>query len=137
VLPLTAVLLRRWAVAVPAFVLAAVAQGVVLYVASNFLLSPPPASFDTISGENPDLPGGTKYIPLWSFQMFRFRNLITDDRRILLSDEHARDPASSSPATGADQPVEPISDIGIDRMNHLMFADEGSRFIQFQEGGLN
>ncbi|XP_047043618.1 phosphatidylinositol N-acetylglucosaminyltransferase subunit P-like [Lolium rigidum] len=92
---------KRWAVAVPAFVLAAAAQVVILYVASNFLLSPPPASFDTIS------------------------------------DEHARYRASSSPGTGADRPVEPISDIGIDRMNHLMFGDQGSRCIQFQEDGLN
>ncbi|KAM0854338.1 hypothetical protein ACQ4PT_050493 [Festuca glaucescens] len=92
---------KRWAVAVPAFVLVAVAQVMILYVASNFLLAPPPASFDTIS------------------------------------DEHARDPAASSPGTGADRPVEPISDVGIDRMNHLMFGDQGSRFIQFQEDGLN
>ncbi|XP_048534470.1 uncharacterized protein LOC125513393 isoform X2 [Triticum urartu] len=40
---------KRWAVAVPAFVAVAVAQGVVLYVASNFLLAPPPACFNTIS----------------------------------------------------------------------------------------
>ncbi|KAM3409712.1 hypothetical protein ACQJBY_002152 [Aegilops geniculata] len=84
--------LRRWAVAVPAFVAVAVAQGVVLYVASNFLLAPPPACFNTIS------------------------------------DEHAREPASSSLRTGEDQAIEPISDIGIDRMNHLMF--------HFQEDGL-
>lgn len=42
--------------AVPAFVVVAVAQGVILYVTSIFLLSPPPASFDTISGENRGLP---------------------------------------------------------------------------------
>uniref|UniRef100_M8ASY1 PIG-P domain-containing protein n=1 Tax=Aegilops tauschii TaxID=37682 RepID=M8ASY1_AEGTA len=48
---------KRWAVAVPAFLAVAVpaflavavAQGVVLYVASNFLLAPPPACFNTIS----------------------------------------------------------------------------------------
>ncbi|KAI5017968.1 hypothetical protein ZWY2020_042856 [Hordeum vulgare] len=44
--------LRRWAVAIPAFVAVAVAQGVVMYVASNFLLAPPPASFSTISDEH-------------------------------------------------------------------------------------
>ncbi|XP_044971739.1 phosphatidylinositol N-acetylglucosaminyltransferase subunit P-like [Hordeum vulgare subsp. vulgare] len=79
---------KRWAVAVPAFVAVAVAQGVVMYVASNFLLAPPPASFSTIS------------------------------------DEHAREP-SSSLRTGADQAIEPITDIGIDRMNHLMFGAQG------------
>jgi hypothetical protein len=42
--------------AVPAFVAVAVTQGVVLYVASNFLLAPPPASFHTISGNS--LPNG-------------------------------------------------------------------------------
>uniref|UniRef100_A0ACD5TM54 Uncharacterized protein n=1 Tax=Avena sativa TaxID=4498 RepID=A0ACD5TM54_AVESA len=89
---------KQWAVAVPAFVAVAVAQGVVLYVASNFLLTPPPASFDTIS------------------------------------DEHALDPASS-PGTGADEPIEPISDLGIDRMNHLMFGDQGRRSFHFQEDG--
>ncbi|XP_044449881.1 phosphatidylinositol N-acetylglucosaminyltransferase subunit P-like [Triticum aestivum] len=80
--------LRRWAVAVPAFLAVAVAQGVVLYVASNFLLAPPPACFNTIS------------------------------------DEHAREPASSL-RTGEDQAIEPISDIGIDRINHLMFDEQG------------
>ncbi|XP_037474174.1 phosphatidylinositol N-acetylglucosaminyltransferase subunit P-like [Triticum dicoccoides] len=88
---------KRWAVAVPAFVAVAVpafvavavAQGLVLYVASNFLLAPPPACFNTIS------------------------------------DEHAREPASSSLRTGADQAIEPIADIRIDRMNNLMFGEQG------------
>ncbi|KAM3403335.1 hypothetical protein ACQJBY_006837 [Aegilops geniculata] len=88
--------LKRWAVAVPAFLAVAVAQGVVLYVASNFLLAPPPACFNIISDEHAPF-----------------------------SDEHAREPASSSLRTGADQAIEPIADIGIDRMNHLMFGEQG------------
>ncbi|EXB70707.1 hypothetical protein L484_023893 [Morus notabilis] len=41
-----------------------------------------------------------------------------------LFDEFSREPATSKPSMeGDDQPIEPISDIGIDRINHLMFKD--------------
>ncbi|KAL6180582.1 hypothetical protein ACLB2K_047243 [Fragaria x ananassa] len=36
-------------------------------------------------------------------------------------DEFSRDPASSGQMTSDDQPIEPISDISIDRINHAMF----------------
>lgn len=44
-------LVRHWALAVPAFVAVAAAQGVVLYMASNFLLAAPPACLHTITGQ--------------------------------------------------------------------------------------
>jgi hypothetical protein len=70
--------------AVPAFVVVAVTQGVVLYVASNFLLSPPPANFDTISGENRYLPchkGETKISPMVVsyVQKPHYSKFVTDD----------------------------------------------------------
>ncbi|CAL9006316.1 unnamed protein product [Prunus brigantina] len=36
-------------------------------------------------------------------------------------DEFSRDPLSTSPMEGDDQPIEPISDISIDRINRSMF----------------
>ncbi|TQD91544.1 hypothetical protein C1H46_022881 [Malus baccata] len=36
-------------------------------------------------------------------------------------DEFSRDPLSSSPIGDDDQPIEPISDISIDRINRSMF----------------
>ncbi|KQJ97879.1 hypothetical protein BRADI_3g33895v3 [Brachypodium distachyon] len=42
---------KHWALAVPAFVAVAAAQGVVLYMASNFLLAAPPACLHTITGQ--------------------------------------------------------------------------------------
>ncbi|XP_037412045.1 phosphatidylinositol N-acetylglucosaminyltransferase subunit P-like [Triticum dicoccoides] len=40
---------------------------------------------------------------------------------------------ASSLRTGEDQAIEPISDIGIDRMNHLMFGEQG--FHSLPRGG--
>lgn len=37
------------------------------------------------------------------------------------ADEFSRDPLSSVPMGGDDQPIEPISDISIDRINRSMF----------------
>ena len=40
------------------------------------------------------------------------------------ADEFSREPSSFVPSKeGDDQPIEPISDIGIDRINQLMFND--------------
>ncbi|KAF0930166.1 hypothetical protein E2562_030319 [Oryza meyeriana var. granulata] len=77
---------RHWALAVPSVLMAA-AQGMVLYMGSNFLLAPAPTSLATVS------------------------------------DEFAREPAASTSATGEEKPIEPISDIGIDQINRLMFGN--------------
>lgn len=42
---------RYWALAVPSFVMVAVALSMVIYMGFNFLATPPPTSFDTIFGE--------------------------------------------------------------------------------------
>lgn len=42
----------------------------------------------------------------------------------VIFDEHSRDPQIFTPLTEKDdQPIEPISDIGIDQINELMFRD--------------
>ncbi|RVW33945.1 Phosphatidylinositol N-acetylglucosaminyltransferase subunit P [Vitis vinifera] len=38
-------------------------------------------------------------------------------------DEYSREPMSFEPSIGDEQPIEPIADIGIDRINDLMFSD--------------
>lgn len=40
---------------------------------------------------------------------------------ICYPDEYSREPMSFEPSTGDEQPIEPIADIGIDRINDLMF----------------
>ena len=48
---------------------------------------------------------------LSGFQLIRFS----------YADEFSKDPASSGQTTSDDQPIEPISDISIDIINHAMF----------------
>lgn len=43
---------RYWALAVPSFVMVAVALSMVIYMGFNFLATPPPTSFDTIFDEH-------------------------------------------------------------------------------------
>lgn len=40
---------------------------------------------------------------------------------LFISDEHSREPLTFIAAQGLDQPIKPISDIGIDYVNELMF----------------
>lgn len=41
------------------------------------------------------------------------------------ADEYSREPSSFEPsAEGDEQPIEPISDIGINQINDLMFNDQ-------------
>ena len=42
---------RYWALAVPSFVIVAVALSMVIYMGLNFLATPPPTSFSTIFGD--------------------------------------------------------------------------------------
>jgi phosphatidylinositol N-acetylglucosaminyltransferase subunit P len=39
------------------------------------------------------------------------------------ADEKSREHTAFSPATEDERPIEPISDIGIDRINSLMYGD--------------
>jgi len=47
---------RYWALAVPSFVIVAVALSMVIYMGLNFLATPPPTSFSTIFGDTQFLP---------------------------------------------------------------------------------
>ncbi|KAK9123574.1 hypothetical protein Sjap_013176 [Stephania japonica] len=77
---------RYWAFAVPIFAMVAVVLAIGFYVGLNFMVTPPPTSFNT---------------------MF---------------DEYSREPTKFADTTrGEEQPIEPLSDIGINKINDLMF----------------
>ncbi|CAN6241412.1 unnamed protein product [Urochloa humidicola] len=78
---------KYWALAVPSFVIVAVALSMAIYMGLNFVATPPPTSFSTIF------------------------------------DENSRERMTFSPAMEEERPIEPISDISIDQINNLMFAD--------------
>lgn len=40
-----------------------------------------------------------------------------------LTDEYSREPSSFVPSLKEEQPIEPISDIGVNHINDLMFND--------------
>ncbi|KAG2575720.1 hypothetical protein PVAP13_7KG374101 [Panicum virgatum] len=50
---------KYWALAVPSFVIVAVALSMAIYMGLNFVATPPPTSFSTIFGE-PDFPSSSK-----------------------------------------------------------------------------
>ncbi|XP_058104189.1 phosphatidylinositol N-acetylglucosaminyltransferase subunit P [Magnolia sinica] len=78
---------RYWALAVPAFAMVTVFLAIGFYLGLNFMVTPPPTSFDTIY------------------------------------DECSREPSSFvAAAEGAEQPIEPITDIAISHINDLMFG---------------
>uniref|UniRef100_A0A0E0E9V0 PIG-P domain-containing protein n=1 Tax=Oryza meridionalis TaxID=40149 RepID=A0A0E0E9V0_9ORYZ len=106
---------RHWALAVPSLLLAAAAQGMVLYMASNFLLAPAPTCLATISSE-----AFTVLTSLVQFQVPTLPSLLQ------FSDEFTREPAACGTATGEEKPIEAISDIGIDKINNLMFGNASS-----------
>lgn len=82
---------KYWAVAVPAFVMVAVALSLLVYVGSNFLATPPPTSFTTIFDE---------------YSRERAPDATTEQ-----DEEEAE----------AERPIEPIADISIHHINSLMF----------------
>ncbi|KAJ6808477.1 phosphatidylinositol N-acetylglucosaminyltransferase subunit P-like isoform X1 [Iris pallida] len=78
---------KYWALAIPAFAMVTVVLGLLFYVGLNFMITPPPTSYNT---------------------MF---------------DEYSRESSSIiSSEGGGEKPIEPISDIGIDKINDLMFG---------------
>lgn len=77
---------RYWALAVPTYAMVVIALAIVFYIGLNFLVTPPPTSFNTIF------------------------------------DEYSREPLSfEHTVEGDEQPIEPISDLGLDQINDLMF----------------
>lgn len=79
---------RYWALAVPTYAVVVIVLAIVFYTGLNFLVTPPPSSFNTIF------------------------------------DEYSREPSSFDHSVDcAEQPIEPISDLGLDQINDLMFND--------------
>ena len=42
---------------------------------------------------------------------------------ILFIDEYSREPNTFIPSEEMEKPIDPISDVGIDQINHLMFGN--------------
>ncbi|KAK9094510.1 hypothetical protein Scep_025979 [Stephania cephalantha] len=76
---------RYWAFVVPTFAMVTVVLAIGFYIGLNFMVTPPPTSFNA---------------------MF---------------DEYSREPTTFADTTTSDQPIEPLSDIGINKINDLMF----------------
>ncbi|OIW03903.1 hypothetical protein TanjilG_30179 [Lupinus angustifolius] len=88
---------RYWALALPTYLLVTIVLGVVFYIGLNFTATPPPTSKYSVFGE---------------YEANFFRD----------TDEFTRDPLSPDCSLDPDdKPIEPISDIGIDRINDIMF----------------
>ncbi|KAJ1388968.1 hypothetical protein SESBI_38650 [Sesbania bispinosa] len=88
---------RYWALAVPTYVMVTIVLMLGFYIGLNFISTPSPASINTVYGE---------------FDAESFSD----------TDEFSRDPLSVDWSLERDErPIEPISDIGIDRINDVMF----------------
>ncbi|XP_047965928.1 phosphatidylinositol N-acetylglucosaminyltransferase subunit P-like isoform X2 [Salvia hispanica] len=88
---------RYWALAVPTYVTVIIVLAIIFYIAANFVATPPPTSLDIMFGK----------IDFLSF---------------CLHYEFSRELLSGVPSTDGDEhSIEPISDIGIDRINNIMF----------------
>ncbi|KAF5957136.1 hypothetical protein HYC85_004361 [Camellia sinensis] len=86
---------RYWALAVPTYAMVTVILAIGFYIGLNFMATPPPTSLNTMFGK--------PYPPF-------------------LFDEYSREPLRSEPSVkGNEQPIKPLSDIGIDQINDLMF----------------
>jgi phosphatidylinositol glycan class P protein len=107
---------RHWAVAVPAFVMVAVALSLLAYLGSNFLATPPLTSFNTIFG--------SYHCATSSFSRLL---LLMNVHLLILPDEYSRERATVIDAAAeeeeAERPIEPISDISIHHINSLMFPN--------------
>ncbi|XP_048447746.1 phosphatidylinositol N-acetylglucosaminyltransferase subunit P isoform X1 [Pyrus x bretschneideri] len=86
---------RYWALAVPAYAMMTLVLALGFYCGLNFMSTPPPSSLYTV--------------------------YVMCDLPFSFADEFSRDPLSSAPIGDDDQPIEPISDISIDRVNRSMF----------------
>ncbi|KAG6420272.1 hypothetical protein SASPL_116795 [Salvia splendens] len=89
---------RYWALAVPTYVMVTIVLAITFYIGMNFMATPPPTSLNIIIKDS---------------------NLFTS---ALFADEFSREMVSNVPLVDDDeQPIEPISDIGINRINKIMF----------------
>jgi phosphatidylinositol N-acetylglucosaminyltransferase subunit P len=46
---------------------------------------------------------------------------------LLFKDEYSREPTIFTLSEGMEKPIDPISDVGIDQINHLMFGDAANQ----------
>ncbi|CAL5440116.1 unnamed protein product [Camellia sinensis] len=98
---------RHWALAVPTYAMVTIVLAIGFYIGLNFMVTPPPTSLNTIFGGCvgmcPILPG------IAPSELY----------------EYSREPLIFEPSMeGDEQPIEPISDIGINLINDLMFNDQ-------------
>ncbi|CAA3012212.1 phosphatidylinositol N-acetylglucosaminyltransferase subunit P-like [Olea europaea subsp. europaea] len=101
-------LFRYWALAMPTYVMVTIVLAIGFYIGLNFMATPPPTSLSTMFDEfsREQLSG----IPLSNFIL------------VCSADEFSREQLSGIPSIDNDeQPIEPISDIGIDQINGIMF----------------
>uniref|UniRef100_A0A0D9VWR2 PIG-P domain-containing protein n=1 Tax=Leersia perrieri TaxID=77586 RepID=A0A0D9VWR2_9ORYZ len=98
---------RYWALAVPSFVIVAMALCMVVYMGLNFLATPPPTSFNTIFDE-----------------YSRERAFDPANANANATEEDAEEKGE------VERPIEPISDISIDQINNLMFGGPQMRAQQ-------
>ncbi|KAF7809230.1 Phosphatidylinositol N-acetylglucosaminyltransferase subunit P [Senna tora] len=86
---------RYWALAVPTYVMVTIVLGLAFYIGLNFMSTPSPASVNTIYGE-------------LDVDFYEF----------------SRDPSCLDYSVeGDEKAIESMSDIGIDRINDIMFSD--------------
>ncbi|XP_039821784.1 phosphatidylinositol N-acetylglucosaminyltransferase subunit P-like isoform X2 [Panicum virgatum] len=121
---------KYWALAVPSFVIVAVALSMAIYMGLNFVATPPLTSF-----MHPYL---LLLIPYQAEQSHGCYSTPTPSRHLSFAptspnppDENSRERMTFSPAMEEEMPIEPISDISIDQINDLMF---GGRWFTTPDG---
>ncbi|WOL07134.1 phosphatidylinositol N-acetylglucosaminyltransferase subunit P [Canna indica] len=77
---------KYWAIAIPSFLMVTVVLAMVFYMGLNFMVTPPPTSFN------------------------------------VMFDDYTRERSLTTSSVGEEQPIEPISDIGVNQINKLMFG---------------
>ncbi|THU66559.1 hypothetical protein C4D60_Mb05t15430 [Musa balbisiana] len=77
---------KYWAIAIPSFLIVTVVLAMVSYLGLNFMVTPPPTSFN------------------------------------IMFDEYSRECSTVTSLGGEERPIEPISDIGVDQINNIMFG---------------
>ncbi|XP_065039234.1 phosphatidylinositol N-acetylglucosaminyltransferase subunit P-like isoform X1 [Musa acuminata AAA Group] len=77
---------KYWAIAIPSFLIVTVVLAMVSYLGLNFMVTPPPTSFN------------------------------------IMFDEYSRERSTATSLGGEERPIEPISDIGVEQINNIMFG---------------
>ncbi|CAL9752721.1 unnamed protein product [Musa acuminata subsp. burmannicoides] len=77
---------KYWAIAIPSFLIVTVVLAMVSYLGLNFMVTPPPTSFN------------------------------------IMFDEYSRECSTVTSLGGEERPIEPISDIGVEQINNIMFG---------------